>query len=97
MAVVKRKEEEETFNEPKIPVAPSTMESQILKALGIPPNLNKVQISNVGDHRWRVNIRVNAPSNNTVTVTKIAHSFYLKTDEKGKIIGGDEIPLTYNS
>ena len=97
MAAVKRKQEEETFEEPKAPSAPATLETQILKALGTPPNLYKVQIVNVGDQRWRANVRVTVPSNNTVTVTKIAHSFYLKTDEKGKLVGGDEITLTYKA
>lgn len=96
MAAVKRRpSEEESFEEPKAPEAPTTLENQILKALGSPPNLYKVQIASVGDQRWRANVRVTVPSDNTVTITKIAHSFYLKTDEKGKLTNPEVIEKTY--
>lgn len=96
MAAVKRRPaEEESFEEPKVPQAPPTLENQILKALGNPPNLYKVQIVNVGDQKWRANVRVTVPSDNTVTITKIAHSYYLKTDEKGKLTNPEVIEKTY--
>lgn len=94
-AVKRRKDDEELPQEPKAPVAPPSLEMQVLKVLGTPPNYYKTQIVNVGDCRWRANVRVHCPSNNCVTVSKIAHSFYLKTDDKGKITGGDEIVPTY--
>jgi hypothetical protein len=96
MAAVKRRPaEEDNFEEPKAPVAHSSMEGQILSALGTPPKLHKVQVVNVGDQRWRANVRVLAESNDTVQLTKIAHSFYLKTDEKGKITNLDVIEKAY--
>jgi hypothetical protein len=96
MAAVKRRpSEEESFEEPKAPEAPPTLEKQILKALGNPPNLYKVQIVNVGDHKWRANVRVTVPSDNTVQMTRIAHSYYLKTDEKGKLTNPEVIEKTY--
>lgn len=94
MAAVKRRgpQEDELPPEPKPQEAPKSLESQVMEKLGNVENFYKCQIVNVGDQRWRVNVRVFVPSNNTVSVTKIAHSFYLKTNEKGKIVGGDEIP-----
>lgn len=73
---------------------PKPLEVQVMDKLGTPPNFFKCQIANVGDERFRVNVRVFVSSNNTVTVNKIAHSFYLRT-KNGRIIGGDEIVKTY--
>lgn len=101
MAAVKRRpSEEDNFEEPKVPATPPSpsMERQILAALGTPPNLYKVQVANVGEQRWRVNIRVYAEStesNNTVQVSKVAHSYYLKTDEKSKITNLEVIEKVY--
>jgi hypothetical protein len=99
MAAVKRRPaEEDNFEEPKVPATPISMEKQILAALGTPPNLYKVQVANVGEQRWRVNIRVYAEStesNNTVQVSKVAHSYYLKTDERGKITNLEVIEKVY--
>jgi hypothetical protein len=97
MAAVKRKgpSEEEFPQEPKVPEAPANLEQQIMKQLGTPPNFYKCQVINVGDQRWRVNVRISVRTNDIVTVTTVAHSFYIKTNEKGKIIGGDEIVPTY--
>jgi hypothetical protein len=96
MAAVKRRPaEEDNFEEPKAPVAPPSMEKQILNALGSPPNLYKVQVVNVGDQRWRANVRVHVQSDGTVQVSKIAHSFYIKTDDKGKITNLEVIEKTY--
>ena len=98
MAAVKRKVYDEVPEEqPKVIAPPPSLEKQILDKLGTPPNLYKMQIINVGDQRWRANVRVTVPGTNTITITKIAHSYYLKTDEKGKIVGGDEIVATYKA
>jgi len=96
MAAVRRRlSEEETFEEPKPPQAHPSLEKQILDKLGNIPNLYKVHVVNVGDQRWRANIRVLVPSDNTVVVTQIAHSYYLKTDEKGKLTNPEVIEKTY--
>jgi len=99
MAAVKRKgqQEEEMPQEPQAPVAPPSLEQQILGQLGTPPDFYKCQVVSVGDQRWRANVRVFVRTNGTVTVSKIAHSFYLKTNDKGKIVGGDEIVPTYKA
>jgi hypothetical protein len=97
MAVKRKNAEEELPQEPKAPEAPSNLETQIMKKLGTPPDFYRCQIVSVGDQRWRANVRVHVRTNDTVTVTKIAHSFYLKTDDKGKIVGGDEIVATYKA
>lgn len=91
MAAVKKDE----MPAEKVVAAPKNLEAQILKALGTPPDYYQTQIVNVGDQRWRCNVRTKTPTTNCVQVTKIAHSFYIKTDDKGKIVGGDEIALTY--
>jgi hypothetical protein len=99
MAAVKRRgsSEEELPPEPKAPEAPANLEQQIMSKLGTPPEFYKCQVINVGDQRWRVNVRVHVRTNDTVSVSKIAHSFYIKTNEKGKIVGGDEIVATYKA
>ena len=96
MAAVKRKKDDTPEEQPKV-ATPPNLEKQILNKLGIPPNLYKMQVVHVGDHRWRANVRVTVPSTNTITITKIAHSYFLKTDDKGMIVGGDEIVPTYKS
>lgn len=80
-----------------VPTPPKSLETQILTKLGTPPNFYKIQLVTVGEQRVRANIRCLVPSNNTVTVSTIKHSYYLKVDDSGLIVGGDEIVPTYKS
>lgn len=73
---------------------PKALDIQVMEKLGTPPDFFKCQVVGVGDERYRVNVRVFVKSNNTVTMNKIAHSYYLRT-KNGRIIGGDEIVKTY--
>lgn len=91
----KKRPAEDEYNEPKPIVAPPAIEQQVLKLLGTPPEFYKCQVVNVGDQRWRANVRVYVPSNDTVRVSKIAHSYYLKTDDSGNITNKDIIQKVY--
>ena len=71
-----------------------TVEVLVLKALGTPPNLFKVQVVPLFENRYRVNVRVHVPSNLLVKVTKIAHSYYLILNEDGSL-SGDEVKKVY--
>jgi len=69
--------------------------NQVLDLLGTPPNLYKVESKHLFGNWYRVNVRVKNTSNNLVTVTKIPHSYFLQTDNQGKLVQGDEIVKVY--
>lgn len=98
-AAARRRKEEEVpeVQEKEVPKPPKSLETQILSKLGTPPNFYKLQLVTVGDGRVRANVRCFVPSNNTVTVSTIKHSYYLKVDDAGNIVGGDEIVPTYKA
>ncbi len=93
----KRREKvaEEVATEEKVVVPPAGLEQQILNVLGTPPNFYKLQLVTVGDQRVRANVRCYVPSDNSVQVTTIAHSYFLKLNDKGLIVGGDPITKVY--
>ena len=98
MASKKREKvsEEVVVTEEKVVVPPPGLEQQILNVLGTPPNFYKLQLVTVGEQRVRANVRCFVPSNNSVQVTTIAHSYFLKLNDKGLIVGGDPISKLYN-
>lgn len=55
---------------------------QVVRSLGSPDGLLKVQVVPIGQDRYRVNVFVGK----TVTSGRIADSFFLSTDEEGTIL-----------
>ena len=55
---------------------------QLMQALGRPTALYRVEVRHLWDHHYRANVFVGDP----VTSTRIAHSFFLMTDEDGNIV-----------
>jgi hypothetical protein len=55
---------------------------QVVHSLGTPDDLLEVQVRPVGSDRYRVNVFVGKG----VTSGRIADSFFLTTDEEGKIL-----------
>ncbi|MGH7174003.1 MAG: hypothetical protein ACRELG_27335 [Gemmataceae bacterium] len=55
---------------------------QLLQALGRPATLYRVEVRHLWDNHYRANVFVG----DTVTSTRIAHSFFLMADEDGKIV-----------
>jgi hypothetical protein len=55
---------------------------QVVKSLGSPENLFKMQVRLIGGDRYRVNVFVGKDA----TSARIADSFFLTTDEEGKIL-----------
>jgi hypothetical protein len=71
------------------------LSSQVLEILGTPPNFHKVDSKHLFNNVYRVNVRVKSGLSNLVNVTKIAHSYFIFTDEEGNITKGDEITKQY--
>lgn len=55
---------------------------QVVRSLGSPDNLLKMQVKPIGGDRYRVNVFVG----NDATSGRIADSFFLTTDSEGKIL-----------
>jgi hypothetical protein len=58
---------------------------QIVQTLGRPAALHRVEVRPLWEKHYRVNVFVGADA----TSTRIAHSFFLSTDEDGNIIASD--------
>jgi hypothetical protein len=56
---------------------------QVIRELGTPKDLLKVKVHHIGADRYRVNI----VTGNDFTTGRIANSFFLTADAKGKIVG----------
>jgi hypothetical protein len=55
---------------------------QVVRSLGSPDDLLKVQVRPIGGDRYRVNVFVGKDA----TAGRIADSFFLTTDEEGQIL-----------
>jgi hypothetical protein len=55
--------------------------NHVLHALGQPSALSRVQVRRLWENRYRVNVLVGTD----VTTTKIAHSYFLVTDDDGNV------------
>jgi hypothetical protein len=55
---------------------------QVVGSLGSPDDLLKMQVSPIGEDRYRVNVFVGKDA----TSGRIADSFFLTTDKEGKIL-----------
>jgi len=55
---------------------------QLVQALGRPTALYRVEVRQLWDNHYRANVFVG----DTVTSTRIAHSFFLRADEDGNIV-----------
>ncbi|HEY7313311.1 MAG TPA: hypothetical protein VH643_28435 [Gemmataceae bacterium] len=56
---------------------------QLMQALGRPTALYRVEVRHLWDNHYRANVFVG----DTVTSTRITHSFFLMADEDGNIVG----------
>jgi hypothetical protein len=66
---------------------------QVVRALGSPDDLLKMQVQPIGEDRYRVNVFVGKNYNSG----RIADSFFLTTDEEGKILtSSPEIVRVYD-
>jgi len=79
----------------------SFVEEQVLHRLGKPDNLNFIRASNVFDNRWRVDVWCYHDVEGTLSQlnsSKIEYSYFVHTDEQGKIIKSDpQIDKEFNN
>jgi len=68
---------------------------QVLGVLGTPPDLYKVESKHLFGNWYRVNVRTKSNQSQLVNVTKIAHSYFVATNDHGDIVKGDEIVKVY--
>jgi len=55
---------------------------RLLQTLGTPGDFLKVQVRRIWENSYRVNVFVGAD----ISAAKVAHSYFLRTDENGKIV-----------
>ena len=60
--------------------------ASVMKALGHPADLFRVSVVRLWGNHYRVNVQTGADA----VVARIAHSFFLTTDESGQVI--DSVP-----
>ena len=60
----------------------SLIEQHVMRALGPPEGLHRVQIRPLWDHYLRVNVLVGADA----VSAKVVHSYFLVTDDLGKVV-----------
>ena len=58
------------------------LRKHVIRSLGSPGNLLKMQVKPIGGDRYRVNVFVGKDASSG----RIAHSFFLTTDEEGNIL-----------
>jgi hypothetical protein len=58
------------------------LRKNVIRSLGQPTNLHHVQIRELWDHHYRVNIVVGADA----ASIRIAHSFFLLSDSDGNVV-----------
>ena len=54
----------------------------VIRALGQPADLYRVQVRELGDNHYRVNVFIGADTNSF----RLAHSYFLVADEDGKVV-----------
>tara|TARA_Y100001938_G_scaffold122892_1_gene171693 strand:+ start:1206 stop:1523 length:318 start_codon:yes stop_codon:yes gene_type:complete len=77
--------------EPQNPLAPF-VQKQVLDAIGKIDRMVKIRAKNVFNNNWRVNIWCEVDSETELCVIpqlKIKYSYFVRTDEEGKIIDSD--------
>ena len=60
---------------------------QLLQALGRPATLYRVEVRHLWEDHYRVNVFVGPDA----ASTRVAHSFFMVTDEDGNIIGSEPV------
>jgi hypothetical protein len=61
--------------------------SEVMALLGAPPDFARVDARRVGAGRYRVNVRVELPSEQQlVQETRIAHSYFVDVDAAGNVL-----------
>lgn len=79
---VKQKDQQDTHPETSVrSELDATIRTQVLHALGRPTHLFSVQVRNLWDARYRVNVLVGEDA----TCTKVAHSYFVVVDPAGSI------------
>lgn len=63
----------------------ATIGEQVLRALGEPSSLHRINVHKLWDDRYRVNVFTGADAASVV----LAHSFFLLTDNEGNIISAN--------
>jgi hypothetical protein len=92
---VQNKEEPAMVAEPK-PNHAEKIKSQVLAKIGMPPRLQRVEVCNHHNGKYRVNIWQQPEPDKTLAVSiaaRIGRSYYLTVSETGEIIASNP-PLT---
>lgn len=63
-----------------------TIRSNVFKALGKPENMVRINLVNVFDNRWRMNIWTKISESGGIIRAQISDSFFLHVDEQGGIV-----------
>jgi hypothetical protein len=75
--------------EPVVPNHTEKIKSQVLAKIGVPPRLDRVEVSRHHGGNYRVNIWEQPEPDKNIAVTinaRIRSSYYLKVSETGEII-----------
>ena len=81
---------------PAVPNHTEKIKAQVLAKIGVPPRLDRVEVSRHHNGNYRVNIWEQPERVETIAVTiasRIRSSYYLKVSESGEIISSNP-PLT---
>ncbi|HYV35707.1 MAG TPA: hypothetical protein VE988_08380 [Gemmataceae bacterium] len=63
----------------------AAIETQVMEALGRPGNLHRVQVRQVWEDHYRVNVFVGLDA----TSATVAHSYFLVADGDGKVVSSN--------
>jgi hypothetical protein len=63
-----------------------TVRTNVFKALGKPDNMIRINLVNVYDNRWRMNIWRKLGESGGIVRSTISDSFFLQVDDQGGII-----------
>lgn len=82
MATTQQREQQKDVERLKRETLGTLIGEQVVHTLGDPRGLHKVQVRPLWENRYRVNILVGADA----ACAKVAHSYFLTTDNDGNIL-----------
>lgn len=63
-----------------------TIRTNVFRALGKPDNMIRINLTNVFDNRWRMNIWTKVSESGGIVRAKISDTFFLHVGEQGQIL-----------
>jgi len=85
MPANQQREQPKPVDKQKLDTLNDFIEQQVIKALGKPSNLVKVQVRPIWDNHYRVNVLVGADA----ASARVANSYFLEVDSEGSVIAAN--------